>query len=392
MPPMTQPVVLIERGAFSGNSAPDAKTSACRCPSEAMPQPSAGARGRSRGRPRRPVRGGEVSSSAEHPLTWGDFEEQPATEVDLRSPAAELAVVLQRYRADLDEAARAGSESRVQGLRALADQAVLAVELAGLLELQQSARDVSPERMHGALLSVKDRMLAHVASSGLEIVRLCGARGGDVAESVDVDQWRYDDGCTAEVVVEELEVAVRLDGEPLRRGRVVMGAPREVGSTARGSAESEPAEKRTDSGVTRRRAVRERPPAPTIVCPVADCGTRKSRGCRRLRRLSDAAHRLRAPHDAPAGPLQPRPACGTRGRLRNRARVLRRRRAVAAARPPNTQRLRPRLPGRARSTRRSPRMGGGARPRAGRSPRCPRHGRADPGRVDRRMLTVGHPR
>lgn len=214
-----------------------------------------------------------MSSSAEHPLTWGDFEEQPATEVDLRSPAAELAVVLQRYRADLDEAARAGSESRVQGLRALADQAVLAVELAGLLELQQSARDVSPERMHGALLSVKDRMLAHVASSGLEIVRLCGARGGDVAESVDVDQWRYDDGCTAEVVVEELEVAVRLDGEPLRRGRVVMGAPREVGSTARGSAESEPAEKRTDSGVTRRRAVRERPPAPTIVCPVADCGT-----------------------------------------------------------------------------------------------------------------------
>jgi tetratricopeptide (TPR) repeat protein len=214
-----------------------------------------------------------VSSAAEHPLTWADFDEQPATEVELRSPAAELAVVLQRYRADLDEAARAGSEGRAQGLRALADQAVLAVELEGLLELQQSARDVSPERMHGALLSVKDRMLAHVASSGLEIVRLRGARGEDVVESVDVDQWRYDDGHTVEVVVEELEVAVRLDGVPLRRGRVVMGAPREVPATAPVSAESEPGPQRSDGEAGRARAMPERPLAPTIVCPVADCGT-----------------------------------------------------------------------------------------------------------------------
>lgn len=214
-----------------------------------------------------------MSSSAEHPLTWADFDEQPATEVELRSPAAELATVLQRYRADLDEAARAGSEGRAQGLRALADQAVLAVELERLLELQQSGRDVSPERMHGALWSLKDRMLAHVASSGLEIVRLRGAFGGDVAESVEVEQWRYDDGCAVEVVVEELEVAVRLDGVPLRRGRVVMGAPREVRSTMPASAESEPAPQRSDRGIGHRRAVPERPPAPTIVCPVADCGT-----------------------------------------------------------------------------------------------------------------------
>jgi hypothetical protein len=212
-----------------------------------------------------------VSSSPEHPLTWADFDEQPATEVELRSPAAELAAVLQCYRTDLDEAARAGSEGRAQGLRALADQAVLAVELEGLLELQQSARDVSPERMHGALWSLKDRMLAHVASSGLEIVRLRGARGEDVVESVDVDRWRYDAGCTVEVVVEELEVAVRLDGVPLRRGRVVMGAPREVPAPA--PAESEPAPQRNDSGAGRDRAVPERPAAPTIVCPVADCGT-----------------------------------------------------------------------------------------------------------------------
>lgn len=214
-----------------------------------------------------------MSSSAEHPLTWADFDEQLTTEVELRSPAAELATVLQRYRADLDAAARAGSEGRAQGLRALADQAVLAVELEALLELQQSARDISPERIHGALLSLKDRMLAHVASSGLEIVRLRGARGEDVAESVEVDQWRYDDGCAVEVVLEELEVAIRLDGVPLRRGRVVMGAPREVRSTVTASAESEPAPQRSDSGVGRGRAAPERPPAPTIVCPVADCGT-----------------------------------------------------------------------------------------------------------------------
>jgi len=214
-----------------------------------------------------------MSSAAEHPLTWADFDEHPATEVELCSPAAELAAVLQRYRADLDAAARAGSEGRAEGLRALADQAVLAVELEGLLELHQSARGGSLECLHSALRSLKNRMLAHVASSGLEIVRLRGARGADVAESVQVDQWRYDDGYATEVVVEEFEVAVRLDGVPLRPGRVVMGAPREGQSPATSSAEVGPAPQRADSGVGRRPAAPERPPAPRIVCPVADCGT-----------------------------------------------------------------------------------------------------------------------
>jgi hypothetical protein len=116
-------------------------------------------------------------------------------------------------------------------------------------------------------------MLAHVASSGLEIVRLRGARGGDVIESVEVDEWRYDDGYAVEVVVEELEVTVRLDGIPLRRGRVVMGAPREGRSAATASIDASPAPHRSDSGRGRGRAAPERPSAPTIVCPVADCGT-----------------------------------------------------------------------------------------------------------------------
>jgi hypothetical protein len=214
-----------------------------------------------------------VSSSAEHPLTWADFDEHPATEVELRSPAAELAAVLQRYRADLDAAARAGSEGRAEGLRALAEQAVLAVELEGLLELQQSARGLSLECLHSALRSLKDRMLAHVASSGLEVVRLYGVLGEDVAESVQVDQWRYDDDYATEVVVEELEVAVRLDGVPLRRGRVVMGAPREGQPTAMVSAEAVPTPQRADDRGRRCLTASERPPAPRIVCPVADCGT-----------------------------------------------------------------------------------------------------------------------
>ena len=224
------------------------------------------------GRPWSLHTGGEVPGSAEHPLTWADFDEQPVAEVDLRSPAAELAAVLQRYRADLDAAARAGSEGRAEGLRALADQAVLAVELEGLLELQHTAQGASLECLHSELRSLKDRMLAHVASSGLEIVRLRGARGGDVAESVQVDQWRYDDGYAAEVVVEELEVAVRLDGVPLRRGRVVMGAPREAQPSEMTSFEVGPAAHPADGGAGRRRAAQERPPAPRIICPVADCG------------------------------------------------------------------------------------------------------------------------
>lgn len=216
-----------------------------------------------------------MSSAIGPSPTWAEFDERPAAEYELRSPAAELAAVLQRFRADLDEAARAGAESRARGLCALAEQAVLAVELENVLELHRHAlEDPSFESAHRALRRLKDRMLDHIAASGLEVVRLREGRAGDVAAMADVDCWRYDDIHAEPVVVEELEPAVRLDGVPLRRGRVVMGGPRDADLRA-APAQGQPQrpEHRPHERVARRgERGTERQPVPVIICPVAGCG------------------------------------------------------------------------------------------------------------------------
>ena len=172
-----------------------------------------------------------MSDGAARLPTWAELEERPPTELAVRSPAAELAEVLQRCRRDLEAAARASAESRAQGLRALAEQAVLAVELENVVERHCARRgDGSFERLCTALRGLQARMLRHVAAAGLEVVRLRGASARSVQDIIEVESWCYDDAYDAEVVVDELEVAVRLDGAPVRRGRVVMGAPCDAGS------------------------------------------------------------------------------------------------------------------------------------------------------------------
>ena len=116
--------------------------------------------------------------------TWIEFSERPVPEFEPPAPADELASVLRRYRADLDAAARAGAEGRTQGLRALAEQAVIAIELAKQLE-----RDATRE----PLRALTDRMLTRIEATGLEIVRLRGAPLAAIAEFVEIDSWRFDD-------------------------------------------------------------------------------------------------------------------------------------------------------------------------------------------------------
>lgn len=210
------------------------------------------------------------------PLTWADFEEQPTAEFELRSPAEELAGVLRRMRAQLDRAGRAGAEQRVDALRALAEQAVLAVELEKLLDRHgPQFGEPALERAYRSLGELKDRMLAHVAASGLEIVRLRGAPAGEVADLVEIDGWRCDDIDASPTVIAELEVAVRLDGAPLRRGRVIMGGlgetSRESGPPRRVPAGREPAFSAAPAPRCERPAT-ERSRPPRIVCPIAGCG------------------------------------------------------------------------------------------------------------------------
>lgn len=169
-----------------------------------------------------------MSCSAEGAPSWAEFRERAALAVELHSPAAELAAVLQRYREDLDAAANAGVESREQGLRALADQAALVVELEAMIgRYEPQLVQASLEAVHRALRILKDRMLDQIAAAGLEVVRLAGASAADVIDLVEVQCWRHGDEFATEVVAEELEAAVRLDGVVLHSGRVVMGAPRD---------------------------------------------------------------------------------------------------------------------------------------------------------------------
>ena len=207
--------------------------------------------------------------------TWADFEEQPDTEFEPRPPAQELAIVLRRFRAELDEAGRAGAESRVQALRALAEQAVLAIELETLLERHSRDFDrASLERVHRALGAVKDRMLSHVAACGLEIVRLEGADARDIVEIVDIDHWRYEDLTSSAVVIAELEAAVCLDGTLLRRGRVVMGGLGDVPRPSPAGGMPTPRDGEPRAG----RLTPQEPAAPQIVCPVSGCRTRNAAG------------------------------------------------------------------------------------------------------------------
>ena len=217
---------------------------------------------------------------------------------------------------------------------------MLAVELENVLDRDATLRgDMSLRRLYATLHGLQERMLVQIAAAGLEVVRLRGAAACNVRDVVEVESWRYDDAYTGEVVVDELEVAVRLDGRPVRRGRVVMGAPA-------GAASQVPAPARTG----RPRLGRPAAPAPRssgpsrparpdghIVCPVPGCGaeidtgTEVCVGC--LTHLSGYIRLLLHPHAlfnrglraARAGDSRaratasPRWCCGSRDDVRTRA-------------------------------------------------------------------------
>lgn len=204
--------------------------------------------------------------------TWSEFAEQPAADFALCSPAEELAAVLRRMRADVDRAAEAAARQQVQTLRALAEQAVLALELEQLLDRRGAGLgDAAHAHVRRALGRLKDRMLAQVAAAGLEIVHVGGAPAAAVADLVEIVGWRADDIDAAPTVVTEIDPAVCHNGVALRRGRVIMAGLGDVPAVtglpvpAHGDREA--------VGLVAERAgpPAERPPEPRIVCPIAGC-------------------------------------------------------------------------------------------------------------------------
>lgn len=175
-------------------------------------------------------------SPSDEGLGWHLFDEREAGRtVELRSPAAELATVLQQHRADLDAARAEVAAAQRAGIGALARQAVLAVQLeAALAHYEPDLQAASLGKAVRHLLVLKDQMLDELAGAGVELVRLAGRPYDEIAGLVEVEGWLHRDDLESEVVVEELAPAVRREGELVLLGRVVMGAPRRAATPAAG--------------------------------------------------------------------------------------------------------------------------------------------------------------
>jgi hypothetical protein len=170
-----------------------------------------------------------MSSSDELAPRWDEFCERPTAHIELRSPAAELAAVLQRSSTDLHDTVQAAAVLRREAYVALAAQAALAVELErALAHYETQLLDASLPRVHRHLRILKDRMLDAICATGIEIERLTGRPTDEVLDIVDVDHWRHAPEFEEQVVAELLEPAVLFEGELLRTGRVVMGAPEQA--------------------------------------------------------------------------------------------------------------------------------------------------------------------
>ncbi len=158
---------------------------------------------------------------------WSVFSQREVSfDVDLLSPASEVASVLQKSRIALDEAWTEVDNVRREGLEALAQQAVLVVQLAAVLERYASEyAQASLTRVYRSLHIIKDQMLDELQRAGLEIIVPLGRPFDEIAHLANVDGWRHHESFSAEVVAEVVEPIVTYRGELVRLGRVVMGAP-----------------------------------------------------------------------------------------------------------------------------------------------------------------------
>lgn len=167
-----------------------------------------------------------MSSSASRP-TWSEFawrDELPGQE--LPSPVAEAAEAVRQQARELAALADAEAQTQAEAWRALAEQAVLAVQLGSALQAYEARFvDASLAREHRHFRIVKDQMLAALDAAGLEVVLPTGLPYGTVIDSVEVVGWRHAPEFALEVVAEALDPIVRHRGTLLRPARVIMGAP-----------------------------------------------------------------------------------------------------------------------------------------------------------------------
>ena len=166
---------------------------------------------------------------------WSIFYEREVPfDVEILSPALEMAMILQRYRADVDSIKKENEANIDEERAALAQQAVFVAQLAMALEQYESSLvQASLTRVHRHFRILKDQMVDSLKNRGLEIIVPKGQTFDDVADLVNVEGWRHHENFTSEVVAEVLEPIVKYHGSTIRLGRVIMGAPPENKDTGK---------------------------------------------------------------------------------------------------------------------------------------------------------------
>jgi molecular chaperone GrpE (heat shock protein) len=173
-------------------------------------------------------------SSSDEPFGWSAFRERTASmDVELRSPASELAAVLQRHQQDLDAERDMTRRAVAAGIAVAAEQAVLVSQLGAVLKRGEEAlATAGMTTMHRQLRIVQEQMADALGATDLVVVDPLGKPFDETAEMVDVVGWRHGAEYPGEVVAETIEPIVLHNGAVVRHGRVIMGAPQNNGETA----------------------------------------------------------------------------------------------------------------------------------------------------------------
>jgi molecular chaperone GrpE (heat shock protein) len=181
---------------------------------------------------------------------WDAFSERPLpAPVELLSPASEAAAILQQANHRLEAAQREVAEVRRQGLSELAQQAVYVTQLAAALERYAPALDQAAlGRIHRHLRVLKDQMLVAFTGAGMEIHNPLGEPFDAVVDRVHVEGWRHSPVFSAEVVAEVIEPVILHQGQVIRQGRVVMGAPEDQAEDQAGDLPEEHSSENSPSG------------------------------------------------------------------------------------------------------------------------------------------------
>lgn len=179
-----------------------------------------------------PAEAAEAAEAAETPYGWDAFGERDApADMELRSPAMELAQVLQRQQSALNTE-RGRSRTAVDEALAVAfDQAELVAKLGFSLAGRKAAlEEAGLGKVHDELRIWKDAMLDALSRGGVTVEDPTGRPLAEVADRVEVHDWEHDARFTAEVVARTEEPIVLHNGAVVRPGRVTMGAPPAAGA------------------------------------------------------------------------------------------------------------------------------------------------------------------